>query len=397
MTEDWDPWPWLLGQTEEGHWRMQVPGFAKTSRSPESNPKFMLFRRTTPFNDALMARVLEPLTTAGPGAEGVRWFTHKSSKKHERRNWIFFHRDAARKGTEQYLFGLEFLAKDRMALWFFSGFHEPNLLSDGYLEAYEGHDERLLPRFELNADSEFPLTSWMPQMLDGELKFAWGFESESKLPPTELCDRSQLVTDSLIQTDLSWGHTQARIILSERKRSQLIELKKLRNDVGRHEDCDVVSQHLSVSARHALIELRDQDAQLMDLGSQNGSWLHGRPLVAKQPCLLPDTAALRFGQCEAYFTRLREDQDVSEDSYERLVESGRLSETSLDDCRRLAEEQGISVGEQLILEGLLSPDELARSRGVSYPRPPWVWTSLGVACGVGVVTVVAWWLLLGFA
>jgi hypothetical protein len=49
--------------------------------------------------------------------------------------------------------------------------------------------------------------------------------------------------------------------------------------VGRHPECDIVLEDLSVSRRHALLSFRDGSWILRDLASTNGTSLNGEPVM----------------------------------------------------------------------------------------------------------------------
>jgi pSer/pThr/pTyr-binding forkhead associated (FHA) protein len=58
----------------------------------------------------------------------------------------------------------------------------------------------------------------------------------------------------------------------------------------------------SASRRHARIRIRGLEAMLDDLGSNNGTYLDGRPVTAPTP--LADGNRIRIGLCELTFRTL---------------------------------------------------------------------------------------------
>jgi pSer/pThr/pTyr-binding forkhead associated (FHA) protein len=65
--------------------------------------------------------------------------------------------------------------------------------------------------------------------------------------------------------------------------------------LGRHGECDVVLEHLSVSRRHARLSFRDGRWVLRDLDSTNGTRVNGRRVVR---CRLEPGDRLRLGSAE---------------------------------------------------------------------------------------------------
>jgi hypothetical protein len=65
--------------------------------------------------------------------------------------------------------------------------------------------------------------------------------------------------------------------------------------LGRHGECDVVLEHLSVSRRHARLSFRDGRWVLRDLDSTNGTRVNGRPVGR---CRLEPGDRLRLGSAE---------------------------------------------------------------------------------------------------
>lgn len=58
--------------------------------------------------------------------------------------------------------------------------------------------------------------------------------------------------------------------------STIIDLEQDQILVGRHEDCDVVLKHQSVSAHHCQLHRSAEGKwSVKDLGSKNGTWVNG--------------------------------------------------------------------------------------------------------------------------
>ena len=68
----------------------------------------------------------------------------------------------------------------------------------------------------------------------------------------------------------------AKLIIScEGLPTREVELGSERMTLGRHPHNDIVLDHPTVSSRHAAITLIGDEALLEDLGSTNGTWVHG--------------------------------------------------------------------------------------------------------------------------
>ena len=54
---------------------------------------------------------------------------------------------------------------------------------------------------------------------------------------------------------------------------------------------------MGVSRRHAVLRLRDQGLELVDLGSRNGTYVNEYRLIAHKPEQVIDGDDIRFGKC----------------------------------------------------------------------------------------------------
>lgn len=69
----------------------------------------------------------------------------------------------------------------------------------------------------------------------------------------------------------------AKLIIScEGLPTREVELGSERMTLGRHPHNDIVLDHPTVSSRHAAVTLIGDEALLEDLGSTNGTWVHGK-------------------------------------------------------------------------------------------------------------------------
>ena len=71
------------------------------------------------------------------------------------------------------------------------------------------------------------------------------------------------------------------IVSTDGKPSREVELNKAKTRLGRRPFNDVVIDDLAVSGEHALLHLSGQKVLLQDLGSTNGTWVHGQAVHMK--------------------------------------------------------------------------------------------------------------------
>lgn len=71
--------------------------------------------------------------------------------------------------------------------------------------------------------------------------------------------------------------------------------------IGRASDCEILIDHPSVSATHALIRVQHGQYQLHDLASSNGTWVNDGPVSGT---LLRDGARISMGASELFFTQV---------------------------------------------------------------------------------------------
>jgi hypothetical protein len=80
-------------------------------------------------------------------------------------------------------------------------------------------------------------------------------------------------------------------------------LRTGRNIIGRGDDCDVVLDDNRVSAQHAYLFVRPDDATFMDV-STNGSELNGKPLLGEQERITETAARIVVGATQLVFVRI---------------------------------------------------------------------------------------------
>ena len=81
--------------------------------------------------------------------------------------------------------------------------------------------------------------------------------------------------------------------------------------IGRGEDCHIRSDSASVSRHHALVRVTSERLLVEDLGSRNGTWVHGRRLAG--PAELSPGDAVRVGPEVIRFVPVRSDESTVAD------------------------------------------------------------------------------------
>ncbi len=71
--------------------------------------------------------------------------------------------------------------------------------------------------------------------------------------------------------------------------------------VGRQEGTDLLIDHASISRRHAEIGYREGQYELRDMGSSNGTFIHGVRLETRRSQMLQNGDQVRFGQVDYLF------------------------------------------------------------------------------------------------
>ena len=88
-------------------------------------------------------------------------------------------------------------------------------------------------------------------------------------------------------------------LLIGRKAMQVYDLDKETILIGREDDADIVIDNPSVSRKHAQIKKEASGWVVQDLGSSNGTFLHGEKITAPQPVKEGDE--IGFGKFSVVF------------------------------------------------------------------------------------------------
>src|SRR5206468_575763 len=148
---------WLLGRTAAGGWRHAPfraiePG---QGQDPSLEPRVEVIRRLI----AYPRRAFETLVAAVAAADHdprrpIQWVCHRSTGDAPARPyWISFLRAKEPRGRRFYV-ALEIFDRERLALWFLSGFQE-KAVPKGARAPFPENPRVTLPRFEIS-DEKFP-------------------------------------------------------------------------------------------------------------------------------------------------------------------------------------------------------------------------------------------------
>ncbi len=178
-------------------------------------------------------------------------------------------------------------------------------------------------------------------------------------------------------------------LLIERKgrRPQVFKLIRKTTTIGRGKDTDLLLPDISVSRHHAKIEQRGKELYLVDLGSQNGTKVNGKPIREK---VLKSGDKLQVGKFIIVFEQ-KAARKVEADPNERNMPKYTLEEERTGYLRKVSEIEGDGVYSttQLSQEDLtnvkrmMRMEEQGRIALASEPQTSWLIGKSGLRFGKG--------------
>ncbi|MBI3928750.1 MAG: ATP-binding cassette domain-containing protein [Armatimonadetes bacterium] len=137
--------------------------------------------------------------------------------------------------------------------------------------------------------------------------------------------------------------------------------------IGRHPDCDLVLDSPLVSRQHAEIRAGDQGRILRDLGSSNGTFVHGKPV---QELVLRTGQLIYIGPCRLVFDGERLEEVGNRGEVE--VEARDVSWSPAGDSVRILNQIGFTIrpGEFVALVGASGAGKSTLMKCLSGQRPP---------------------------
>lgn len=178
-------------------------------------------------------------------------------------------------------------------------------------------------------------------------------------------------------------------LLIERKgrRPQVFKLVRKSTLIGRGKDTDLLLPDISVSRHHAKIELRGKELMLVDLGSQNGTKVNGKPMRERA---LKSGDQLQIGKFVMVFEQ-KAARKINSDPNEKSMPSYSLEEERTGYLKKVSEIEGDGAHSttQLSAEDLekvrrsMRVQENGRIAVANQPQTSWLIGNKGLRFGKG--------------
>ncbi|MFT7676647.1 MAG: pSer/pThr/pTyr-binding forkhead associated (FHA) protein [Planctomycetota bacterium] len=161
----------------------------------------------------------------------------------------------------------------------------------------------------------------------------------------------------------------ARLIVLNEADMRGVDVEHKEFTVGRKPEASCSLPNRGVSSEHARIVFnpRVNTFFIEDLGSANGTQLDGAPLALNAPRELHSDAHIRFGTIEAVFLQSTDSELIAIPAERHALAAkllggrGQLPSADLKRAKQEAKEQGLSLGECLLLGKHVGPREWARA------------------------------------
>ncbi|MGE0709614.1 MAG: FHA domain-containing protein [Planctomycetota bacterium] len=352
----------MLGRTPGELWR-HVPYQASEpgqGQDPGLEPRVEVIRRLIAYPPRSFARVVDAVAGLDSAERPVRWTCYRDpGVVPARPYWLCFL--SATPHGRRFHFGLELFDRERLGLWFFSGY-DADTAPPELLAPFPARPEVSLPRVELADDHEGPpLEEWLRAAWEDRLRF--GAAAAARRPPT---DQSLLLSDSLARVfvggapaeHLSLRASRARLVVGlpeGARQATLHPLARLSTLVGRDPRCDLVIEHPTISSEHCRIVWRNGLPGVEECGSKNGTRLDGEEVVAGKPRAIEGPEArLTLGEVECLLIRDPDPGAAGDGRLERLAAKGTVQPDALERARGEAARLGITPPEVLLRDGGLT-------------------------------------------
>lgn len=393
-----DPWTWLLGRTPEGAWRhvaysSVAPG---QGQDPADEPRVEVVRRLIAYPPVAFRTIVEQAAAFDAPARRVRWLCFRSPGTDPARPyWVCF--VSAMPPSRRFHFGVELFDRDRLGLWFLSGFEQESVPRE-LLRPFPSRADLRLPRLELSDATldATPAATWLREAWEDRLRFSRGGSPlERPIARIDSADAS-LVLDAevLAATRVSAQNDHPEAVSPRAARARLVAcptsatggtqavseggegaahphdvslhpIWRLVTTLGRDPRCEVVIVDRSVSSEHARIAWHEGAPALVDLGSKNGTRVDGQPVPPNQPRPLPLEGRIELGAVPCLFVRDAEPADPARHRAKvaALVGKRKITQAQAEAATAEAERRGITPGEALLLSRAIELDDWAPRGG----------------------------------
>lgn len=368
-------WPWLLGRTPGGAWR-HAPFLAPTpgqGQDPQQEPRVEVIHRLIAYPQAPFDQVIQALAAAERAEREVRWVCFREpGTLPARPYWVCF--VSATPSGRRFHVGLELFDRERLGLWFFSGYQSDKVPPE-LVTPFPSRPDLLLPRLELDGGPpRVPVGEWITAAWEDRLAFAG---ADGAVAPrgtgaySRHTDQSHALQASIlaIEPDSQTLHPLLGLRASRVRlmvfppggEPQLHPLARLRATIGRDPRSDVVVDHPSVSKEHARLDWTAQGPALTDLSSKNGTGVGGTRLVPEKPRPIPGEAEVLIGAVPALlFSDAERPEGAPHPHLARLdglVQRGKLTPEARQAAEGEAAQHGVGPAEVALLRGWIKRDD----------------------------------------
>jgi hypothetical protein len=303
--------------------------------------------------------VVRAVAQAESSRRRARWLCYREAG-HEpaRPYWLCF--VSADGAGRRFHVGLELFDRDRLGLWFFSGY-DASRVPPGLLTPFPSNPGLHLPRLELTRDANRCQTAleWVQAAWEDCLRFDPVQEvyTPSSDASSGAADQSAMVEQVLLgladEADfqlVGLRASRARLLtFAEGRDVEVHPVARLVTTVGRDPRCELVLDDRRVSAEHVRITWREGEPEIEELGSKNGTLVAGQPLTPGRAVHLGAEAVVDMGGLSCLWVRDSEGALAAQEQRLRdLVGRGKVSGDDVERARRHAGDRGITPAEVLL-------------------------------------------------
>ena len=356
-----------MGRTPEGDWRhcsYQAPS-PGGGVDPNTQPRVEVLRRLIAYPQPAFDAVVRAVSGADAPARRARWLCYREAGDAPARPyWLCF--VSSDGGGRRFHVGVELFDRDRLGLWFFSGYQADQVPAD-LLTSFPANPDLHLPRLELTRDPKTWRTavSWIEGAWTDALTFAQPL-AEAPTPtalPVPQANQSHVLDALLLGLNAEAGFelvglraSRARLLtFAEGRDVEVHPVARLVTTVGRDPHCELVLDDRRVSAEHVRITWRRGEPEIDELGSKNGTVVGGQALTPGRPLHLGAEVPIDLGGLTCLWVRDSEGSLAAQEQRLRdLIARGKLGQADLQTAHDQAGRRGITPAEVLLANRRLS-------------------------------------------